>query len=415
MNIPQLCRGRVNKGKGVASIVGGVFIILIILSTYAFFVLMTQQNADFQSTLRDVSTTEITKNQEQLQIVSILPSTKGLIITVRNNSPVSTTLKYYAVNSSKLSHQFNYTDVSEESSSLILPGDANNYYFPVLNFNANYHYRIILVTLRGNVYTGDYPSMSYTPLIRLSPDSDNEGPSTVTVTGSYFTPNSVISLYWDVSTSLTTTPTIVRTDNKGSFSSLFSIPSPTSGGGHSVMATDSNYGSASATFMVAGTISLSGYSVPVGSSINIDGIGFSAGSIEILFDSTPQPSVTSTDGSFNSEITIPPAPAGPHTFTVTQGAKSDTSSIMVVPQITLNKQQGDANDLITINGSGFAANSNIILYFDHTSLPSIPSIVSSSDTGDFTCTFSVPSKPNGSYDLRVTDSVNTLDVSFKVN
>src|SRR5438445_10362676 len=96
-------------------------------------------------------------------------------------------------------------------------------------------------------------SLSLLSTISLNPTSGPAG-TTVTVTGSLFLPDSVVTISYD-GTTVTTTPGTIITDLTGSFSATFTVPASTAGS-HTVNATDALSNSASVQFTVTTSISL---------------------------------------------------------------------------------------------------------------------------------------------------------------
>src|SRR5256712_1053471 len=154
--------------------------------------------------------------------------------------------------------------------------------------------------------------------ISLNPSSGPAG-TTVTVTGTNFSPNSAITTVTYDGTSVTTNPPIIQTDSSGGFSATFAAPSPSNPGSHTVNATDASSNSASALFTVTTpSISLSPSSGPTGTIVNISGNNFAANSgITISYDNNavttnPATITTTSIGSFTASITEPSSSgAGP--------------------------------------------------------------------------------------------------------
>src|SRR2546428_22535 len=154
--------------------------------------------------------------------------------------------------------------------------------------------------------------------ISLNPSSGPAG-TTVTVTGTNFSPNSAINTVTYDGTSVTTNPPIIQTDSSGGFSATFAVPSASNPGSHTVNATDASSNSASASFTVTTpAITLNPNSGPTGTIVNISGSNFAANSgITISYDNNavttnPATITTTSIGSFTASITEPSSSgAGP--------------------------------------------------------------------------------------------------------
>lgn len=84
------------------------------------------------------------------------------------------------------------------------------------------------------------------PQISLNPTSGTSGTS-VSVTGSYFVPNSALTLSYD-GVSLTTSPASVTTSSTGTLTATFNVPTTSTGGSHTVTASAGAGSVASAQF-----------------------------------------------------------------------------------------------------------------------------------------------------------------------
>src|SRR2546425_5140016 len=124
------------------------------------------------------------------------------------------------------------------------------------------------------------PQASSLPIlstISLNPTSGPAG-TTVTITGSLFLPDSVVTISYD-GTAVTTTPGTITTDLSGGFSATFTVPASTVGS-HTVSAKDAASNSASAQFIITTpSVSLNPTSGPTGTSVTVTGSNFVANSV----------------------------------------------------------------------------------------------------------------------------------------
>src|SRR2546428_109833 len=181
-------------------------------------------------------------------------------------------------------------------------------------------------------------TVTTTPIatISLNPSSGPAG-TTVTVTGTNFSPNSAIIAVTYDGTSVTTNPAIIQTDSSGGFSATFAVPSPSNPGSHTVNATDASSNSASTPFTVTTpSISLSPSSGPAGTTVNISGSNFVANSaITITYDgsgitTTPTTVTANSAGSFTCSITVPSSIAGLLTVNATDASFNSASASFTV-------------------------------------------------------------------------------------
>jgi hypothetical protein len=243
---------RSKSRRGVASIIGGVFLILIILSAYAFFVMSNQTTNDLQSTIRAMNTFDDDKKQENIKFNNVVSDGTNLIISISNQGSKMVNITYIAwLNTEKQNANYNITTplvyIHDQAvyGLVINPGN-----FTIYNLNVkctDCSYKIKAISDRGNIITASYPfvSPSTTSISLLQNFKHYNEPSTVIISGSGFTVNSNIDIKFDdviVGSSIT--------DASGSFSTTFSVSSTESIGAHNVKAIDSNFFFASATFTV---------------------------------------------------------------------------------------------------------------------------------------------------------------------
>jgi hypothetical protein len=145
---------------------------------------------------------------------------------------------------------------------------------------------------------------------------------------------------------------------------------------------------------------LSPASGPGGTSVTVSGTYFPASTAMVFrFDTTtltPATGDTSTrsSGIFLSTITIPTsAAAGPHTISVTAGTASANATFTVTggATIALSAASGTAGAAITVTGTGFPANTALVLRFDSTTLTPTSGSTATGTTGGFTSVITIPS------------------------
>ena len=256
--------------------------------------------------------------------------------------------------------------------------------------------------------------------ITLSPTTGIIG-TTVTITGSGFGASKTITVKFD-STTVTTNPATITTTASGliSPSATFVVPSGVSSGSHTVSATDGTIaGSATFTVNPSATITLTPTSGGFSTSVSISGSGFTASSsITVKFDAntiatTPSSITTSSSGASSAAITIPStATVGNHTITATDSAAKTSSasfSVIIPATITLSPSATQPNTPVTVSGSSFNPNSAITIKLDSTTVTTNPASLTSTATGTFSATFTVPSGTGtGSHTITATDAVGKI-------
>lgn len=177
-----------------------------------------------------------------------------------------------------------------------------------------------------------------------------------------------------------------------------------------------------AEFTVIGISKLTPEEGPVGTTVEMDGVGFDGGDdITVKYDGGGVGIVSGdrkvkTSGIFTSRIDIPPSAAGPHTITVSdEGSHSGQIQFTVDPQITLNPAPASAGDEVTVSGTGFGDRVGIFVYFAGDEIYIIGDDATDA-SGSFESTFLVPSDMlPGSYDVEVEDDDgNAADMELEV-
>jgi len=254
-------------------------------------------------------------------------------------------------------------------------------------------------------------SITQNPQVQVSPSSGPVG-SIVTVNGTGYAANSAIAIKYDGAIQ-SIPPT--NSNGTGSFSVKFTVPKSTFGT-HQVNATDSSAHSAAATFNVTPKIILAPSSGPVGSMVTISGTGFAANSaITVLYGGVTQtiPTTnTNATGSFSVKFTVPISTFGLHPVRSSDAAAhAATVNFRVIPKITLTPSSGLAGTIVTVNGTGYAANSAMTIKFDGV-VQTIPATTTST-LGSFSTTFTVPVSPVGLHTVAAADaSAHTANAKF---
>jgi len=166
-----------------------------------------------------------------------------------------------------------------------------------------------------------------------------------------------------------------------------------------------------AEFTVIGITDLSPIKGPVGTEVEISGVGFDGNDdIQVLYagDSIGIASGGGdrrfkANGSFTSRVEIPESIAGEHTLTVEDdGGHSGQVKFTVESQITLSPAPASAGEEVTITGTGFGEDADLIVYFDG-DVVYITGDYDTNDCGGFEARFVVPELGPGTYLVEVED------------
>lgn len=180
------------------------------------------------------------------------------------------------------------------------------------------------------------------------------------------------------------------------------------------------------TYGTAPTIVASTTQAVVGQTVAVTGTHFAAAEpVTVYWDSkTGSVLITATsglDGSFTSTVTIPPATGGGHNLVaVGQNSRRQAStSIGIVPVLTLAPTQGPAGTVVQATGSGFGATEQVEVWWNSTTgilLGTTTSDAFGSFAGSTSVTFTVPVRFLGMHDIVAVGQSSGLQAqaSFKV-
>ena len=225
----------------------------------------------------------------------------------------------------------------------------------------------------------------------------------------------------------------VYIDESGSFSKFFYVPAVLEdgrdeadvlGGDYYIYIT---YGGdaeirAFTEFTVLGVTGIEPGEGPVGTEVEMDGLGFDGGDdISVTYDDEAVDIVrgdrrVKSSGIFNSSIEIPESTAGSHTITVSDEAgHSGQVHFIVMPNITFGSTQASAGEEVIINGTGFGEGVDIFVYFDG-DVVYITGDYETNDFGSFESAFLMPSEVlPGTYDVEVEDDLGyNADATLEV-
>jgi hypothetical protein len=90
--------GKLSRSKrGAGSIVGGVFILLILLTGYTFYFLNVNVTEGYNKTLQDMGELDLKRNKENIEFISVSFNGDELNITVKNTGSYQTRLIWLGI------------------------------------------------------------------------------------------------------------------------------------------------------------------------------------------------------------------------------------------------------------------------------------------------------------------------------
>jgi len=164
------------------------------------------------------------------------------------------------------------------------------------------------------------------------------------------------------------------------------------------------------------TVAISPTSGPVGTPVTVSGNATASGEVRVYFVNLFAATTTANStGGYSVNITVPTLPAGAWSISVLDVTTGDTATDMftVQPKIILTPEEGSCNDEVTVKGYGFYSGRLITLMFDGIPLTPISRPVTD-DFGSFEAKFTVPSMPNGTYNVQASDGTNSASASFNM-
>jgi hypothetical protein len=141
--------------KGIASIIGGAFLILVILSGYAFYALSNNATNELQDVIRAMNRLEDERQQEKLSILITSES-----ITIKNTGSELIAIRYIATTLGD-NQQYYFNDMKQRESDVIDPLGTRyinphhestwdtSTFSQIINDIGDY--RVIVITDRGSV------------------------------------------------------------------------------------------------------------------------------------------------------------------------------------------------------------------------------------------------------------------------
>ncbi len=228
--------------------------------------------------------------------------------------------------------------------------------------------------------------------------------SSINVVGGGFTANSNVALSWNGTTIATTTANAT-----GAFSRIITVPHGV-GGNYVIQALDSADCNASEIFFLRGDVTVNVVNGTVGTVVRAIGTGWNA-SLAFSLHLSPSslgPKVTSgttdANGEFDVTFIVPTIRAGQYFVDFSYDGSTfesyDYKMFLVLPSITLTPNSGLVT---TIIGTSFTPNANITVLCNGITVPTIPSIITTDASGNFTAIISF-SSTKATYNVTAVDT-----------
>ncbi len=279
--------------------------------------------------------------------------------------------------------------------------------------------------------------------LRVSPTKGAVGDE-IDVTGSDYTPGDKVYIYFsseevdkgdDIEDDLdvweeveTTSAGRTGDTDEGDIDTYFDVPDEltdghededVTGGDYFVYATEKKEGKILAVdeFTVTG-ITISPTEGPVGTEVDIEGIGFDdKEDIDIEYDGDEIDIASGDDetdkkGKFELTIIIPESDAGDHTITVEVNKDEGEAEFTVEPEITISPTSGSIGDTVTVNGTGFSKTKDVTIYFNNVTMTLTSGTARTDSDGSFdNLKFNVPEIGAGRYDVEAEDTADNTDTA----
>jgi hypothetical protein len=272
-----------------------------------------------------------------------------------------------------------------------------------------------IIRAQDSAGNSDMKTYTISQKITVSPTNGNVG-AAVTVSGSGYTPGSVVTFFFDdVNFGAPTTVT-----SAGSFSASLAIPAAY-GGIHHILAQDSGGGSSAATFSVISKVVMTPTSGITGTTVTVTGTGLEANApVTIKYNgnivtTTPASVTTNATGGFGGTFLVPSGLAGTFPVEVSDGFTTATNNFTsttdaTISQTTSETSPGRVGMSLIITGQGFKPNASVSVTY--ASAPVTLATVSTDASGNFTANITIPASAHGIHTIIVTDTVITKTFTF---
>jgi len=170
--------GRLKRSKqGVGSIIGGVFILLILLMGYTFYFLNVNVTEGYNKILQDMGELDLKRNKENLEFISVSFNNDQLNISVKNTGSYDAHLIWLGIfDETVTSNTQEYYEIDFHVDPAETVPDIRNVTIPTFEGQE----RVVqLVTELGNAFSYSYPPPSVTGIYAYDFVDQEGGPPTV--------------------------------------------------------------------------------------------------------------------------------------------------------------------------------------------------------------------------------------------
>ncbi len=264
-------------------------------------------------------------------------------------------------------------------------------------------------------------TLTVTPNTIIAPTSGPYGTS-VSITGQGFAASSPITLSFN-GANIATSPLSLQTDNTGSFSGSFIVPS-SSAGAQPVLSSDGTNSYSNTFTVITRAITLNPTSGPNGATITVTGSNFEPIQvISLSFDASslttfPTTVISSGTGAFSCTFNVPNTSVGSHTVNAGDTVPNAVSATFgdVASSLTLNPNNGPIGTRVTVTGSNFLPNSPLTVTYNGVTVVTPNPTSSSTGTIPNGVSFPVPASTFGPHSVVVTDGFgNSATATYTVN
>ncbi len=249
--------------------------------------------------------------------------------------------------------------------------------------------------------------------------SISSGPvgSSITVSGSGYTPGGTIYIYFD---NTAFGPFTADGSSSGSVSASINAPIlPRTGSAYQIKIIDisnSANNSVPIFFTITSQIVIGAASASVGDYVTVFGNGFYASSpVTIYFDNAVVGTAnTDSTGAFDSaSFLVPAAYHGAHAVRCKDvGDYTPPNNLYIVSRLIANPSSGGSGDKVVLSGTGFTAGSAVSFYWDDAVVTGASA--TSDLNGGFTISdFTIPSGSRGAHNIKAQDvNANSANSTF---
>ncbi len=239
-----------------------------------------------------------------------------------------------------------------------------------------------------------------------------EGPTgtEVVISGSGFYVGRTVNLYY---ANITTDKIgAVTASSVGRFTHSFLIPG-SSGGIHTITATNDEDNSAEIEFEVLPFIKLNLNSAGPGDLLSIGGTGFGLRTDVAINFGIYTSAIARTDdyGNFDITFNVPNVKPGQYDISAEDDdGNIDVDIFTVTAGVSLSQTSGSIGSKVNVKGSGFKIGVTVTVEYDDQRVAAD----TADNNGDFAASFDIPASKSGSHVITVSDGVTTKLINFTV-